>query len=133
MYKRSSCARPLTNHGCGPLLELASSPTAGSRLQPKTVERLLRQHRIRRLNVQDVLAALRTPALRVAPGMVEAATEHIALLLPRLRLVHIQRQRCGARLDTLLDKLAAVEGDHGQQREHRDVEILRSLPGWEES
>ena len=61
--------------------------------------------------------------------MVEAATEHIALLLPRLRLVHTQRQRCGARLDALLDKLAAVEGDDGQQREHRDVEILRSLPG----
>jgi transposase len=111
------------------LLELAPSPTAGSRLQPKTIERLLRQHRIRRLNAQDVVAALRAPALRVAPGVVEAATEHIALLLPRLRLVHTQRQRCGARLDALLDKLAAVDGDEGQQREHRDVEILRSLPG----
>jgi len=111
------------------LLELAPSPTAGSRLQPKPIERLLRQHRIRRLNAQDVVAALRAPALRVAPGVVEAATEHIALLLPRLRLVHTQRQRCGARLDALLDKLAAVDGDDGQQREHRDVEILRSLPG----
>jgi transposase len=111
------------------LLELAPSPTAGSRLPRKTIERLLRQHRIRRLKAQDVVAALRSPALRVAPGVVEAATEHIALLLPRLRLVHTQRQRCGARLDALLDKLAAVEGDDGQQREHRDVEILRSLPG----
>jgi transposase len=111
------------------LLELAPSPAAGSRLQPKTIERLLHQHRIRRLNAQEVVAALRAPALQVAPGVVEAATEHIALLLPRLRLVHTQRQRCGARLDALLDKLAAVEGDDGQQREHRDVEILRSLPG----
>jgi transposase len=51
------------------------------------------------------------------------------LLPPRLRLAHIQRQRCGARLDALLDKLAANEGDEGQQHEHRDVEILRSLPG----
>jgi transposase len=112
------------------LLELAPSPVTGSRLQPKTIERLLRQHRIRRLNADDVVATLRAPALRVAPGVVEAATAHIALLLPRLRLVHTQRQRCGARLDALLDKLAAVEGDEGhQQREHRDVEILRSLPG----
>ena len=77
-----------------------------------------------------MLAALRAPALHVAPGVVEAATEHIALLLPRLRLVHTQRQRCGVRLDALLDKLAVVEGnDDSQQREHRDVEILRSLPG----
>jgi len=76
-----------------------------------------------------VLVELRAPALHVAPGVVEAATEHIALLLPRLRLVHTQRQRCGARLEALLHKLAAVDGDEGQQREHRDVEILRSLPG----
>jgi transposase len=111
------------------LLELAPAPAAGSRLQRKTIERLLRQYRIRRLNAQDVLTVLRAPALRVAPGVIEAATEHIALLLPRLRLVHTQRQRCGARLDALLDELAAVEGDEGQQHEHRDVEILRSLPG----
>ena len=111
------------------LLELAPSPTVAGRLQRKTIERLLRQHRIRRLNAEDVLAALHAPALRVAPGVVDAATEHIALLLPRLRLVHTQRQRCGARLDALLDKLAAVEGNEGEQREHRDVEILRSLPG----
>jgi hypothetical protein len=115
------------------LLDLAPSPAAGSRLQRKTIERLLRQHRIRRLNPQDVLAALRAPALWVAPGVVEAATEHIGLLLPRLRLVHTQRQRCGARLDALLDKLAAVEGNESQQREHRDVEILRSCQEWEES
>jgi transposase len=111
------------------LLKLAPSPARACRLQRKTIERLLRQHRIRRLNTQDVLTALRAPALYVAPGVVEAAIEHIGLLLPRLRLVHTQRQHCGARLDDLLDKLAAVEGDEGQQREHRDVEILRSLPG----
>lgn len=111
------------------LVELAPSPAAASRLPRKTIERLLRQHRIRRLSAQDALDALRAPALKVAPGVVEAATEHIFLLLPRLRLVHTQRQRCGARLDAVLDKLAAVEGDEGQQREHRDVEILRSLPG----
>jgi transposase len=111
------------------LLEIAPAPAAAGRLPRKSIERLLRQHRIRRLSAQDVIAALRAPALHVAPGVVEAATEHIALLLPRLCLVHTQRQRCGARLEALLDKLAAVEGEEGQQREHRDVEILRSLPG----
>ena len=59
------------------LLELASSPAAASRLQRNTIERLLRQHRIRRLNAEAVLATLRAPALRVAPGVVEAATEHM--------------------------------------------------------
>ena len=111
------------------LLELAPSPSIARRLRPQRVERLLREHRIRRLSAQDVLAALRAPALHVAPGVVEAASEHIALLLPRLRLVHTQRQRCGARLEALLDELQATPDDDHQQREHRDVEILRSLPG----
>ena len=111
------------------LLELAPSPARAARLQRTSIERLLRQHRIRRLRAEDVLAALRAPALHVAPGVVEAATEHIALLLPRLRLIHTQHQRCGAHLEALLDKLAAAERDEGQQREHRDVVILRSLPG----
>jgi transposase len=115
------------------LLELAPSPAAGSRLQRKPIERLLRQHRIRRLNAQDVLGALRAPALQVAPGVVEAATEHIALLLPRLRLVHTQRQRCSARLDVLLDKLAAGNEHGGQQREHRASRSSGPCQEWEES
>lgn len=111
------------------LLELAPSPSAVLDLRPRRVERLLREHRIRRLSAQDVVVALRAPALHVAPGVVEAATEHIALLLPRLRLVHTQRQRCGARMEALLGELQTAEASDGEQREHRDVEILRSLPG----
>jgi transposase len=111
------------------LLELASSPSVARRLRVQRVERLLREHRIRRLSAHEVVVALRAPALHVAPGVVEAATEHIALLLPRLRLVHAQRQGCGARLEALLDELQAAADDDHQQREHRDVEILRSLPG----
>lgn len=111
------------------LLKLAPSPSAVPHLRPGGVERLLREHRIRRLSAPEVMAALRSPALHVAPGVVEAATEHIALLLPRLGLVHSQGQRCGARIEALLDALQAAEGDNGELREHRDVEILRSLPG----
>ena len=115
------------------LLELAPWPKAASGLRPKRVERLLREHRIRRVSATEVIAALRAPALQVAPGVVEAATEHIGLLLPRLGLVHSQRQRCGERLEALLDQLQATPDQGPKQREHRDVEILRSLPEWEQS
>jgi len=90
---------------------------------------VLRAHHIRRLNVDDVVSALRAPALQVAPGVVEAATEHIALLLPRLRLVHSQRQRCGARIEALLDELQAAGKEDDNAGEYSDVAILRSLPG----
>ena len=110
------------------LLELAPSPSVAQRLRPKRVERLLRAHRIRRLSADDVVSTLRAPALQ-APGLVEAATEHIALLLPRLRLVHSQRQRCGARIEALLDELQAADEEDHKPGEHSDVAILRSLPG----
>jgi len=111
------------------LLELAPSPDVAQRLRPQRVERLLRQHRIRRLRADEVVATLRMPALQVAPGVVAAATEHIALLLPRQRLVHSQRQRCGARIEALLDELQPADDDEDERQEHSDVEILRSLPG----
>ena len=111
------------------LLELAPSPSVAQRLRPTRVERLLRAHHIRRLRADDVVSALRVPALQVAPGVVEAAAEHTALLLPRLRLVHIQRQQCGARIEAPLEELQAADEEEDKPREHSDVAILRSLPG----
>jgi transposase len=111
------------------LLERAPTPAAAQRLRPRAVENLLRQHRIRRLEAPEVLTTLRTPPLTVAPGVVPAATTHIALLLPRLRLVAAQRRGCGAHLERLLDQLGAAGPDRAGQPEHRDVAILRSLPG----
>lgn len=111
------------------LLELAPSPDAGKRLRPKRIGQLLGAHRIRRLSVEDVVSALRKPALYVAPGVVEAAGEHIALLLPRLRLVHSQRKHCGARIEALLDQLQTEDEDGDKPSQHSDVAILRSLPG----
>ena len=111
------------------LLELAPSPSIAQRLRPKRIERLLRAHRIRRVSADEVVSALQAPALTVAPGVVDAATEHIALLLPRLRLVHSQRQRCGARIEAVLDDLQAADEDNDKPMEYSDVAILRSLPG----
>ena len=111
------------------LVELAPTPAAAARLRKVAVQRLLRAHRIRRLSADDVINELKTPALQVAPGAVEAASAHIALLLPRLRLVHGQRADCGRRIEALLDKLAPAGDAEGQKCEHRDVRILRSLPG----
>jgi transposase len=107
------------------LLQHAPTPAQGQRLTRSGLGALLARHRIRRVTADELLAALRTPALPVAPGAAEAAGEHIAMLLPRLALVHEQRRHCEGRLDALLAATAAA-GDH---REHRDVTILRSLPG----
>lgn len=110
------------------LLAQAPTPAQGRRLTLSAVRALLARHRIRRLAADAVHAALQDPALPVTAGTLAAASEHVGLLLPRLQLVHAQRTRCEQRLEAVLAQLATpAPGEESQ--EHRDVTILRSLPG----
>jgi transposase len=104
------------------LLTKATTPAAAAHLPRAVLARLLRQHRIRRITPDALLAVLRAPRVSAAPGVIRAVQDHLAVLLPRLRLTAEQQQTCATRLDALLDEL-------GETQEHRDVAILRSLPG----
>jgi len=104
------------------LLRLAPTPAHAGRLRGERVDRLLRGHRIRRLERAEVMTALREKALPVAPGTVEAASAQVALLLARLRLAHAQHAQCEQQIDAALEDLA---GDDGES----DAALLRSLPG----
>lgn len=110
------------------LLEQAPTPAQGRHLPLGKLRALLARQRIRRLTAEAVQAALREPALPVAAGTVAAAAEHVGVLLPRLRLVQAQRTQCAHRLEGLMQQLATPAGA-GEPLEHRDVTILRSLPG----
>jgi transposase len=106
------------------LLELMH--TRAKPLTRTAVSAVLKVHHIRRLTADTVHAAVQVSPLRVAPGTLAAAAAHLAVLLPQLRLVHDQRQRTvGPRLDAVLAELAQEEA----AGEHRDVTVLRSLPG----
>ena len=59
--------------------------------------------------------------------MAEAVATRITSLIPQLQLVRDQRQRTDRDIERALTQLAEVPDD--QPREHRDVHILRSLPG----
>lgn len=107
------------------LWDLAPTPQRAGTLSPRAVAGLLRRHRIRRLTAAGVLEQLRSPAVQVSDATAAAAVEAIALVLPRLRLVHSQRRACGRRIDAVLKALATAEVP-GQ---HPDAAILGSLPG----
>jgi transposase len=96
------------------------------RITRANVGDLLRSHRIRRVTADEVFDAIKHPTLSVAPGTVEAVAAHISLLLPSLFLARSQRSTCEKKIEELLDALPEPEE---QEREHRDVDILRSLPG----
>ncbi|HXJ83486.1 MAG TPA: IS110 family transposase [Candidatus Methylomirabilis sp.] len=100
--------------------------TRAKPLTLQAVSAVLKVHQIRRVPAATVQAAVQVPPLRVAPGTLAAAAAHITVLLPQLHLVHDQRHRTvGHRLDAVLAALAQ-EDVPGQ---HRDVTVLRSLPG----
>ena len=115
------------------LWERAPTPRKAAKLRRATVERILKEHRIRRHTAADVLERLRVRALSVAPGATEAAVAHIEALSERIRLVDRQRKGCERRIGAMLDDLGRsgeVPGQPtGQPSEQRDVAILDSLPG----
>lgn len=122
------------------LLELAPTPAHAARLSRAKVESLLRRHRVRRLTADDVLKALRSKPLVVAPGVIDAASAHVRLLLPLLRLTREQLVQCDGRIEGLMARVgrspeSTSEGaeppsdDSTPARQHRDADILLSVPG----
>ena len=111
------------------ILAEAPDPLTWAQLSRRRVAAVLRAHRIRRVTPDAVLEAIRQPRLTVAPGVTEAVATRIAAVVPQLQVVAEQRLVAERRIDRLLAQLAAVEAADGEPREHRDVEILQSLPG----
>lgn len=109
------------------ILSSAAHPGEWARLSRSRLARILKAHRIRRFTVNDVLAAVRAPRLSAAPGVLEAVAVHIAALVPQLLLADQQRMRTEHDIERSLDRLATPS--EAEPREHRDVTILRSLPG----
>lgn len=112
------------------LWQQVPTPAQAARTSEKTIGRILKQHRIRRLDASTVLRVLRARALTVAPGTTEAASAHIRTLAARARLINAQLREAQRRLDELCDSIeAAADSTPGQICEQRDVVILRSFPG----
>jgi transposase len=109
------------------LWEKVPTPAQAARASEKTIARILKIHRIRRIDAAEVLRILRQPPLVVAPGTAEAASAHIRTVAARLRLVNQQIKETERRLDELCAAIAASAP--GQICEQRDVAILRSYPG----
>ena len=63
-------------------------PAKARQLRKSTVEQLLKQHRIRRIDAETVIRRLREPAIKVADGVAEAASIHMRSLVARLRVVN---------------------------------------------
>lgn len=110
------------------LLDLAPTPALQRQLSLRRVERLLQAHRIRRLEPAHVRDVLQHASVYTAPGVVEAVQSHLQVVLPQLQLFAQQRRAAAQQLTRLLEGLEQ-EAAPGDQREHSDAAIVRSMPG----
>jgi hypothetical protein len=110
-------------------LVLAPTPAKAARLRESTVAKLLKERRIRRLDALSVLKTVRASPPQLAPGTIEAASAHVASLIPRLRLLNRQIHDAERRLDALTARLVASEDTGPGQSKQHDAVILASLPG----
>ena len=112
------------------LWQQVPTPATAAAASEEAITRILKDHRIRRLDATTVLQTLRKTPLFVAPGTTEAACAHIRAVAARLRLVNQQIKEAHRALDGLCAKLEApTDSPSGQNREQHDVMILRSWPG----
>lgn len=111
------------------LWTIAPTPAKARQLRKPTIERLLREHRIRRLDADTVLARLREPAIKVADGVAEAASIHLRSLVARLRIVNRELHGAERQLDKLCTTIGETEAAPGDCLRRQDVLILRSMPG----
>ena len=93
----------------------APTPARAGRLRPTTIERFVRTYRLRRWPAPEVLRILKQKPLSVAPGVVEAASQHIHTLTARIRLVNQQLKAAHRKLDDLCAQLIPAEEDEPGQ------------------
>jgi transposase len=111
------------------LWTLAPTPAKARRLRKSTIEQLLKQHRIRRIDAETVLRTLREPAIRVADGVAEAASVHLRSLIARLRLVTRELREAERQLDRICTAIGETDAAAGDCLRRQDVMILKSMPG----
>ena len=108
------------------LWTMAPTPAKAARLREATLARLLKQHRIRRIDAETALGILRQPAIKVAAGVTEAAVLHLRSLVARLRLANHEFHQAERKLDELCAALSRQPAPDGGPS---DAAILASLPG----
>jgi transposase len=107
------------------LLELFFHDDRAHRLQTQSIQDLLKKHRIRRVNTDQVFQLLQKPPFRVAPGTIAATSTHIRLLVQQLLLVWRQRRDSDQYLERWFRQIQLTS----ERKKPSDAAILASLPG----
>jgi len=111
------------------LLQMAPTPAMARSLPRAKVARLIKAHRVRCHDADELLAILRAPAPAVSEATVAAAKAHVLSLLKSIRLAAEQLKEANAELGRLTRALCEPEESEPGQTKQRDAAILHSSPG----
>lgn len=111
------------------LLSVAPSPVVARELKARSVQTILNRRKIRRLTATQILEILREPAISVADGMLEACVGRVTRLIAVLEAIDENLRQVEADLRRTLTRLRESEGSSQGKGEHRDIDILLSMPG----
>ncbi len=104
------------------LIEKAPSPPEGAKLTRASIGAVLKRHRIRRLNSEDVQAVLRRDVLSLRLAYVESHVARVLVLIARLKLAQAQLAQVEKQILTAVAERAKSE----ERTERRD---LSAQPG----
>ncbi len=110
------------------LLDNAISVGKFSKLREQKIDKILKEHRIRKITAKEVFDVLQETPIYVVDGTVEAAFRHMKMLVPQLQLIHDQRKECCKEISAALEEFQQFP-EEAKENKVRDAEIILSIPG----
>jgi transposase len=107
------------------LLALAPSPAKAKCLTASPIEKLLKTHRIRRIDAPDVRDVLHRENIQAAAHSIAAIAEHVGILIPLLQAFDTQYRHVFKTLKSIVNDAAS----NPECPEHSTVALMRSVPG----
>ena len=111
------------------LLQMAPTPAMARSLPRAKLARLIKTHRVRCHDADELLAILRAQAPAVSEATVAAAKANVLSLLRSIRLAAEQLKEANAELGRRTAALCEPEETEPGQIKQRDAAILHSSPG----
>ncbi len=115
------------------LLLKAPTPDQARRLQLGTLKKLLKQHRIRRIDAPTLQQLLRQPPLPGSKLIAPARALQVNNLVQQFRLLLQLLETCDRKIKDIIDakQNSPIEDDDASatDAQYSDVEILQSVPG----
>ena len=112
------------------LWRLAPTPDAARRIRVSSVQKILKRHRIRRIDAQQVLGIIRSKEINLMQATVSSCVWRVKSIIEFLDIVNRQLKEIETRIKEMLHSIISREKtENAGTGKPSDVEILLSMPG----